>query len=54
MLNEAEKDITSTVDPNSDLKTTVDDKIISPPKMDTDRPPYEGYQLHDTNSKNKE
>lgn len=51
MQNEAEQNVTSTTNPNADLKKTVDDKIISPPKMDTDRPPHEGYQLYDTHSK---
>ncbi|MCK6263817.1 conjugal transfer protein TraG N-terminal domain-containing protein [Vibrio sp. ZSDE26] len=51
MQNEAEQPVTPTTDPNSDVAKTVQDQLITPPKMDTDRPPHTGYQLYDSNSK---
>lgn len=54
MQNEADQPVTPTTDPNSDVVKTVQDHLVTPPQMDTDRPPHTGYQLYDSNSKNRE
>lgn len=54
MQNEAEQPVTPTTDPNSDVDKTVQDQLVTPPQMDTDRPPHTGYQLYDSNSKKRE
>ncbi|MFL0939195.1 hypothetical protein ACJO17_26295 [Vibrio parahaemolyticus] len=54
MQNEADQPVAPTTNPNSDVAKTVQDHLITPPQMDTDRPPHTGYQLYDSNSKNRE
>lgn len=54
MQNEADQPVTPTTNPNSDVAKTVQDHLVTPPQMDTDRPPHTGYQLYDSNSKNRE
>ncbi|KOO12815.1 conjugal transfer protein TraG [Vibrio xuii] len=54
MQNDADQPVAPSTNSSSDLAKTVEDNIITTPKMDTDRPPHEGYQLYDSNSKNSE
>ncbi|KOO13737.1 conjugal transfer protein TraG [Vibrio xuii] len=54
MQNDAEQPVIPSTNSSSDLAKTVEDNIITTPQMDTDRPPHEGYQLYDSNSKNSE
>ncbi|MDF4559802.1 conjugal transfer protein TraG, partial [Vibrio parahaemolyticus] len=54
MQNEADQPVTPTTDSNSDVAKTVQDHLVTPPQMDTNRPSHTGYQLYDSNSKNRE